>query len=219
MKQQLPLKTLLLAAACAAGFLASARADDSKIAVGEPAPVTANLSLLGLTHGTLTYSRINLDDTSVDADRYALEINQAVADGLDARLGYDYLSTGNFAAGAHMTQHTLVAGLRAFSTAYGWGRPYVEAGVGHAWNRFAGSRDNSLVWEVGAGAEFQVAPRATVTPYVKYQDLPGLAGAEGTWNFGVKGSYWVDSRWAVTAGIARDDNQNTTFTVGTNFRY
>lgn len=218
MKQNLTLKSLVLAATCALGLAASVQADDSVIAADQPAPVTANLSLLGLTHGTLTYSRINLDDTTVDADRYAFEINQALADGFDARFGYDYLRTGDF-AGAHVSQHTLVAGLRAFSTSYNWGRPYVEAGIGHVWSRFGGARDNSLLWQVGAGAEFQVASRATVTPYVKYVDLPDFDGSEGTWNFGVKGSYWIDQRWAVTAGIERDDEQNTAFTVGTNFRY
>lgn len=218
MKQNLTLKSFLLAATCALGLAASAQADDSVIAAAQPAPVTANLSLLGLTHGTLTYSRINLDDTSVDADRYAFEINQALADGFDALVSYDYLRTGDF-AGAHVSQHTLMAALRAFSTSYNWGRPYVEAGIGHVWSRFAGARDNSLLWQVGAGAEFQVAPRATVTPYVKYVDRPDLEGTDGNWNFGVKGSYWIDSRWAVTAGIERDDEQNTAFTVGTNFRY
>jgi hypothetical protein len=49
-------------------------------------------------------------------------------------------------------------------------------------------------------------------------DAPDLPG-DGAWNFGVKGSYWIDSSWAVTAGIERDDEQNSTFTVGTNFRY
>lgn len=218
MKQNPTLKSLVLAAACALALAASARADDSVIAPAEPAPVAANLSLLGLTHGTLTYSRVNFDDLPVDGDRFAFEVNQAVADGFDARLTYDYLRTGDF-AGGHLSQHTLVAGLRAFSSSFHWGRPYVEAGIGHAWNRFAGTRDNSLVWEFGGGAEFQVAPRATVTPYVKYRDLPDVAGSEGTWNFGVKGSYWVDARWAVTAGLERDDEQNMTFSVGTNFRY
>ena len=78
--------------------------------------------------------------------------------------------------------------------------------------------ENSVLWEVAAGAEFQVTSRATVTPYVQYVDAPDLA-AEGTWNFGVKGSYWIDRSWAVMAGFERDDEQNSAFTVGTNFRF
>ena len=108
--------------------------------------------------------------------------------------------------------------LRAFSTSYNWGKPYVEAGAGYAWVKYAGTKDNSFIWHVATGVEFQVKPRATVTPYVRYEDAPDLAGGD-TWNFGVKGSYWIDSSWAVTAGIERDDEQNTAFTIGTNFRF
>jgi tripartite-type tricarboxylate transporter receptor subunit TctC len=58
----------------------------------------------------------------------------------------------------------------------------------------------------------------TITPYVQFADAPDLAG-DGTWNFGVKGNYWVNSQWAVTAGVELDDDENVGFTVGTNFRF
>jgi hypothetical protein len=115
-------------------------------------------------------------------------------------------------------QHVLGAALRAFSTSYNWGKPFVEAGGGYAWIKYAGAKDNSFIWHVAVGAEFQMAPQATVTPYVRYEDAPDLAGGS-TWTAGVKGSYWIDTSWAVTAGIERDDEQNTAFTVGTNFRF
>lgn len=221
MKQNLSLKTLLLAAALASGLAATARADDS--VPGQAAPPAAaasaagDLSLLGQSYATLTYGYIDLDDTSVHADRYAFEVNQPLAYGLDGVFGYDYAQTGAI-AGSRLKQQTLTAGLRAFSAAWSWGKPFVEAGVGYAWNRFAGNDDDSFLWGFGAGVEFLVLPRASVTPYVQYADAPDLA-SEGTWNFGVRGSYWIDRNWAVTAGFARDDEQNSEFTVGTNFRF
>jgi len=63
-----------------------------------------------------------------------------------------------------------------------------------------------------------VAPAVTVTPYVEYADAPDLASS-GTWNFGAKANYWIDSQWAVSAGIAANDNHDTKYTVGTNFRF
>ena len=117
-----------------------------------------------------------------------------------------------------MNQNTLSGALRAFSTSYNWGKPYVEAGAGYTWVRASGAKDNSFVWETAAGVEFQVVPRATVTPFVQYTDAPDLAGGS-KWNFGAKASYWIDSQWAVTTGLARDNHQNTAFTVGTNFRF
>lgn len=210
------LKSLLAAATLALGFAAHARADDSAIAAS-PAPAGTNLSLLGQQFGTLTYSYINLDDTSVHADNYTFEINQPLSFGLDGVFAYDY-TRSEAIAGSRIKQHALTAALRAFSSSFNWGKPYVEAGVGHVWNRFAGSRDNSFLWEVGAGAELQVTSRTVVTPYVQYVDAPDLAG-DGVFNFGVKASYWVDSQWAVTAGFETDDEQNTAVTVGTNFRF
>ena len=217
MKQKNILNHLLVAAALALGLGPLTHADDSVLPGEKPAPVTGDMSLLGQSFATLTYSYINLDDTSVHGDSYSFEVNQPLSFGLDGVFSYDYTRSSPI-AGSRLSQHTLGAALRAFSTSYNWGKPYVEGGVGYAWSRFAGAKDNSFVWEVAAGAEFQVAPRATVTPYVQYVDAPDLPG-EGTWNFGVKGSYWIDASWAVTAGIERDDEQNTAFTVGTNFRF
>jgi hypothetical protein len=210
------LKSMLVAASLALGSAVLARADDSVIAAS-PAPADSTLSLLGQKFGTLTYSYINLDDTSVHADNYTFEINQPLSFGLDGVFAYDY-TRSEAVAGSRVRQHALTAALRAFSGGLNWGKPYVEAGVGHAWQRFGGVRDNSFLWEVGAGAELQVTSRAVVTPYVQYVDAPDLAG-DGAFNFGVKASYWVDSQWAVTAGFETDDEQNTAVTVGTNFRF
>lgn len=218
MKNSPTIKALMLATALALGLGATVRADDSPAAQpAADASAAGNLSLLGQTYGTLTYSYINLDETSTHADSYTFEVNQPLTFGIDGVFAYDFTQSGVI-AGSRVKQHTLSAALRAFSTSYNWGKPYVEAGVGYAWARYAGSRDNSFVWEVAAGAEFQLSPRATVTPYVQYVDAPDLAGS-GVWNFGVRGSYWIDSSWAVTAGFEVDDEQNNAFTVGTNFRF
>lgn len=207
------IKFLLLASALALG---SARAD-----VAPPSdptePVAGNVGLLGQVYGTLTYGYINLDDTSVHADNYRLAVNQPLAFGLDGLLSYDFTHTGDF-AGSPVRQHTFTGAFRAFSSSYNWGKPYVEAGVGFTTARYAGAGDDSYLWEIAGGIEFQVAPATTVTPYVQYEDAPDLPG-DGRWKFGVKANHWVNNTAAVTAGIERDDDQNTMFTVGTNFRF
>jgi hypothetical protein len=211
-------KTFVLATALALGLGVTARADvEQPAAKPAPAPTVANLSLLGQSYATLTYSYIDLEGTSTHADGYKFEVNEPLAFGLDGILSYDYDQSG-VVAGARTRQNVLGAALRAFSTSYNWGKPYVEVGGGYTWARAAGTKDNSFIWHAAVGAEFQVTPRATVTPYVRYEDAPDLAGGN-TWSGGVKGSYWIDSSWAVTAGLERNDNHNTAFTVGTNFRF
>jgi hypothetical protein len=210
------IKTILLASALALGLGVATRADDG-LPADRVAPATGNQGLLGQVYGTLTYSYINLDGTSAHADSYTFEVNQPLAFGLDGLLSYDYSQSGSI-LGSHVKTHTLGAALRAFSSSYNWGKPYVEAGGGFAWSSYAGTNDNSFVWEVAGGVEFQVRPTTTVTPYIQYVDAPDLAG-DGAWNFGVKASHWIDSQWAVTAGFEFDDESNTAFTVGTNFRF
>ncbi len=216
MKTRHSIKSLIMISALALSLGAKARADDMMPA-SKAAPAAGNLGLLGQVYGTLTYGYIDLDSSSIHGDNYSLSLNQPLAFGLDGILSYEFSETGDI-AGARGKRHTLAAALRAFSSSYNWGKPYLEAGGGYARVSTGGIDDNSLVWEVAGGIEFQVAPATTVTPYVQYMDAPELTG-DGAWNFGVKASHWVNSQWAVTAGLATDNNQNTTFTVGTNFRF
>jgi len=210
------IKSLFLASALALGLGVVARADDGTTAA-KVVPVAGSQGLLGQVYGTLTYDYIDLDGPATHADSYTLSSNQPLAFGLDGVLGYNFTQWGA-GSGARTNQNTLTGAIRAFSTSYNWGKPYVEAGAGYTWVRAAGAKDNSFVWEGAAGVELQVAPRATVTPFVQYTNAPDLAGGN-KWNFGVKANYWIDSQWSVTAGLARDNHQNTAFTLGTHFRY
>ncbi len=217
MKQNHILKNLLISAAAALSLATFARAD---VPLADQKPLESTTAvgqgLLGQQYASLTYSYIDLD-APVHADNFSFGFNQPLNAGLDAVFSYDWTQTGLF-AGDRLNQQSLTAGLRAFSNVFAWGKPYVEAGGGFAWQRGYGSSDNSFVWGVGVGAEFQLAPAVTVTPFIKYADAPDFAGS-GAVSYGVKANYWVDSQWSVTGGIDRDDDQNTSFTIGTNFRF
>lgn len=216
MNQSKHLKKFILSAAAALSLAAFARADVPLD--NEPLQSTTPVGqgLLGQQYASLTYSYVDLD-APTHADEYNFGFNQPLNAGLDGIFSYDYTRTGEI-AGNRASQHALLAGLRAFSNHYSWGKPYVEASAGFAWQKFAGAKDNSFVWGVGVGAEFQLAPAFTVTPTIGYADAPDLAGS-GTWTYGVKANYWIDSQWSVTGGISRDDDHNNAFTVGTNFRF
>src|SRR6478736_1646428 len=215
MKTNRSLHSLFLAAALAVGLGAlAARADTMP---PPPQPTTVSQGLLGQVYGTLTYSYVNLDASSGHGDDYQFALNQPLSFGFDGFLSYDYAEFG-LGGGFHSYQNIVMAGLRPFSTRFNWGKPYVEVGGGYAWASTAGIHDNSFVWEVATGVEFQVNSRTTVTPYVQYVDAPELPG-DGTWNFGAKGNFWVTPQWAVTAGVQIDDDSNAGFTVGTNFHF
>jgi hypothetical protein len=208
MKQNLMLKSLLLAAAF--GLAGAARAADGLSAA--TVPPSGTMGLLGQTYAGLTYSYIDLNNSSSHRDDYRFDYNQTLNPGLDGVLSYDFAQAGSD------RQQALVGALRSFCTNYTWGKPYVEAGAGYTWERFDGGKDNSLLWELAVGAEFQVAPAVTITPFVKYTGTPDLA-RRNEWDYGVKANYWVDSQWAVTVGLARTNHQDMAYTVGTNFRF
>ena len=209
MKQNIIIKSLL-AAAATLGFAAAASAQD-------PVPASGNMGLLGQTYAGLNYSYINLDDAPVNGQNFGFEYNQALNAGLDGVLTYDWTQSNLF-AGDRARQQTLGGALRAFSTSYSWGKPYVEGGVGYTWTKYAGTSENSIVWEAAVGSEFQLAPKVTLTPYIQYTDAPDLDNS-GTWNFGVKANYWVNSQWGVHGGIATTDDHDAIYTVGTHFRF
>lgn len=215
MKNNTSLKTLVLAASLALGLSAHAQTD--QVTTTQSPTSLGNQGLLGQSYATLSYSYLNSDDSPIDADNYHFEINHPFTDGFDAFLSYDFTQSEVF-AGDRAKQDVLGAGVRAFSPRYSWGKPYAEVGAGYAWNRFAGQDDNSWFWEVAVGVEFQVAARATVTPYVQYLDAPDIRNGD-QWNYGVKGNYWVGNNWSVLAGVERDDDQNMAYTIGTNFRF
>lgn len=218
MKQQSirKMKSFVLASIAALGAGLAAHADSTP--VDNPAAlVSGEQGLLGQSYATLAYGYTNLNNTSVDGHSYLFEVNRPLAFGFDGFLGYQYAETDSI-AGSEVRQNAVEAGLRAFTANYRWAKPYVEAGAGYAWTRWAGQKDNSFFWQVGIGAEFAVAPSTTVTPYVKYVDVPDIARGD-TWVGGAKGNLWLNSNWAITAGAEIDEDENTTFTIGTNFRF
>lgn len=214
MKNSNTLNSLLLTAAVALGLAAPARAQTT--VAPEPAPVTRSSGLLGQTYAGLSYAFVDLDDSGVDASRSTLSFNQAVRDGLDSTLDYEYARTDRI-LGSRLTQHSLLIGARAF-TNYNGIKPYAEAGIGWAWQKFAGASDNSFAWAASVGAEFELAPAFTVAPFVRYTDL-AKGSNNDAWEFGAKANYWLNEKWSVLGALSRDDDSNMSYRLGVNFRY
>ncbi|MBA4136823.1 MAG: hypothetical protein C0518_05855 [Opitutus sp.] len=215
MKNYISLKSFLLAAAASLGLATSAFAQTT-VPATELAPVTRASGLLGQNYASLSYGFVDLDDTGIDASSYTIAFNQAVRDGLDSMLEYDYTRSDRI-FGSRLTQHSLLLGARAY-TNYNGIKPYAEVGVGWVWQKFGGTSDNSFAWGVGVGAEFELASAFTVTPFVRYTDI--TEGSDnGAFEFGAKANYWLNEKFSVMGGVSRDDDSNMTYRVGVNYRY
>jgi hypothetical protein len=202
---------LAAATACGLALTAFAGGDEPNQPARASAPVTLTPGLLGESYAGLSYRYINLDGAASHADAYRVEFNESLKTGYDGQLSLDW-------ADAAASSWSVRTGLRAYCPELAWGKPYAEAGVGYIREKVAGVKDDSFLWSMAVGAEFRAATAVTVTPFVRYDGAPSL-NRGGRWDFGVKANYWVDRQWSVTVGIDRDDDRNTGFMVGTNFRY
>lgn len=216
MKQKITLKSLLLVGAVSLGLAASVRASEGPT-TASAAPSAPSLGLLGQTYAGLSYSYLHLDSSPVNADNYGFEYNQPLNTGFDAVFNYDWTQPG-LLAGDRAHEQNLSAALRAFSTSLTWGKPYIEAGVGYDWMKFAGAKDHSYNWIAGTGIEFQATKDLTITPFVRCTRATGYSDHDLV-VYGVKANYWVTKQLAVTAGIDRNDSQDMSYRIGMNVRF
>jgi opacity protein-like surface antigen len=220
MTANISLKTLILVAAAAAGLATSAAAQAANVAPPNPTASAAK-GLLGQTYGGVTFDYLSLKDGPPGVARgYSLTLNQAMNDGFDGTINYQLTRAEAF--GRHVTRNRLDLDLTAFSLgATSAGKPFITAGAGWEWDRGAARSENSFLYLVGAGLEYQVAPGATVTPYVNFARATSANRNET--GYGVKAAYQIDRRWSTFAKVQYNDitrePNHLRYSVGVNWHF
>jgi opacity protein-like surface antigen len=215
MKHVSSFKHIILAAAAALGLATTAFAQARNVAVPNPAEARPT-GLLGKEYLGLSYGFVDFDGIAVDGHQYSIEFNQGLREGLDAFLGYNHTRTDRIGP-SRLKGHDVFLGVRPFMHYQGV-KPFVEIGAGWTWVRGFGMDDDSFAWGAGVGAEIELVSSLTLTPFVRYTDAIDFAGS-GTWNYGAEANYWFTPRFALKGGVALDDDQNTVWNVGVNFRF
>jgi len=216
MTKKITIRTLLLAAAAASGL---ATAGFAQTAGSAPtAGADAGKGLLGQSYVGLDYSYTVLHSSPVpNIQGLSFEYNQPLNTGFDLNLGMaDAWSSRYF--GTRARQRSIDATAVAFMPDLTWGRPFIGVGAGWTWTKVSDVRDNSFVYNLETGVEFQVTKDLSLTPVVSYTD-PTSLHVDNKWGYGVKAHYWITSQWGVSAGIGRDNMVDTTYSVGTTFRF
>jgi len=218
MTQKSNLKLVLLAAA-ALSLAATAPAQSTGAAPPAPAsgPGTGT-GLLGQTYTSLGYGYTDLAGTAVNQQSLRFEYNQPLNTGFDLKLGYTGARTSLFAGTARNSQQAFDANAVAFIPETNWGRPYFSVGAGWIWTKTAGARDNSFLYRLETGVEYQVTSALALTPWVAYVDAPSIP-VNNRWNYGVKANYWLTHSWGLSAGLGRDNKTDMTYSAGVNFRF
>lgn len=180
-----------------------------------PAPTSGNQGLLGTTYagGEFGYTH-HIESSPNVLRRYGFVYNQPLPEGVDFNFNYDYL-TGS-AAGSRAYAQTVAIGLTGYIP-QSWGKPFLNGDVGWIFQKANGFKDDSFVYKLKAGVEFQVLPPLVLIPYVAYTEAPHL-GDRG-WTYGAKGVYRLNRQWSTALGAEIDEAHNLEYTVGVNFHY
>ena len=215
MKQNINLKSLMVATALALGATA-ASAQNANIAVPTPGE-SSGAGLLGSRYTEVTYNYVDLSGSD-HADGVSLVFNQPLRAGLDLTADYRWAKADFDVFDAKVQD--LDVGLKAY-TNLAWGRPFVAAGLGWEWAKANGFRDDSFTYEVGVGAEFQVAPAWVITPFVNFVRATGFNTSEV--EIGTKATYRLNREWSLTAQaqyeIVRHDDNSTEYSIGAIYHF
>lgn len=214
MNQKTTLKTIAGIAAVSLGLAVSAMAQTATST--DTTPVSRGDSMLGQNYAGVAYDFTHVHDSALDNfNGFSFRYNQALSAGFDFTAGYAW-GRSNEVAGVRAHQQEATLGVTIFSD-YNGVRPYLEPGLGWAWAKVGGAKDDSFLYYVGAGVEFQVTQPWTVTPYVQFVDATEWAG--NTWNFGVKSAYRLTRDWSATVDVSIDDDRNTGFALGAAYHF
>lgn len=212
------LKTFILTAAATLGVAASAFAQDPMKSPPNPAAPTAQ-GLLGSTYAGLAWNYYKLNDGPPSVARGATAyFNQSLADNLDLGVGYDWMRTR--AAGFSTTEQKLGLSMTSFVKT-DWGKPFLTAGLDHAWRNSGLGKHGS--WGLGAetGVEFQATPVWSVAPFVGWDRETSFN--RNDLRYGVRTNYRITKEWSVTAAAqwldVKREVDRAAFSLGVNFHF
>jgi hypothetical protein len=146
--------------------------------------------------------------------------------GADANFTYDYLdgSAGGF--NDHREEAQL--GLTGFMLE-NWGKPFITADAGYAWQRAANVGRKSFAYSGIAGVEFQVLRDLALSPFLEYQAEPHLANHEvpvanfenHLFDYGVKATYRITRNWkaSLSADLDQHSARDWGLRAGVSYRF
>lgn len=218
MKQNTKITSLIFAAAISLGATLTASAQSANVAVPNPADTSAS-GLLGSRYTSATYNYLDLTGPGPkDANGFAVAFNAPVNSFLDLTANYDW-ARANY-AGMRFTQQDLSLSATVYSRLE-WGKPFAMVDAGWQWGKGGGISDDSFVYKVGVGVEFQASPALAVTPYVNFVRATGFNDSEV--DFGVKAAYRVTKDWSIIAkaqyDAIRHDKDVAEYSIGAAYHF
>ncbi len=172
-----------------------------------PAVAEAAFGLVGDNYTELDFGYQKQREEPDILRDYGLIINKSLLRegmwGTDGNLSYDYLA--GYAGGLQDRRDEAQAGLTEY-VLEGWGKPFVTADGGYAWERAGNVSKRSFAYTLTGGVEFSVLQNFALTPFAEYQAEPSLTNGDlplahmpdHLWTYGVKATYWLSREWSAS---------------------
>jgi hypothetical protein len=227
--------TAALSAALPLATLAQTTADSQGNPTGAvvateatPASIVPSYGLLGDAYSEVDFGYLKNSGSPETLHDYGFVSNANMERqddwGIDGDFKYDYMTGG--ALGFHDYRNVAQFGVTGFLT-QSWGRPFLSADAGWAWQRAAGSARNSFEYMPSAGVELQVLRRLVVTPDIQYQAEPRLRNDLSSvadfpnhlWEYGVKTTYRFTSELSASVGLDLDQYSEKDLGYGAGLTY
>jgi hypothetical protein len=201
------LSVLMLGAAISASAQSEPAMDTAPVAIDHgPGLIGSNYTELGFGYENKNGLPGNLRD-------YDFTSNAAVYRegiwGADANFKYEFTDAGG--GGFSDRRDEALFGLTGFMT-QSWGKPFITADAGYAWQRAGGVSGRSFAYQLTGGVEFEVLRNLALAPFLEYDTEPRLHNSvpavanfqDHVVEYGVRATYRLTRNWSLTAGASVD---------------
>jgi len=217
----------------ALGLVISASAQavqTSPAAPPDPAAVDSGPGLVGTNYAELGFGYQRQEGSPSGLHDFGFLSNANVYRdgqlGADVNFAYDYLEGA--ANGYSDRRAEAQFGLTGFLLET-WGRPFLTADAGMAWERAADASRKSIAYTGIGGIEFQVLRNLALAPFIEYQAEPHLYNHGLPWanfpdhllDYGVKATYRITQSWNVslTADLDQHSASDWGLRAGLSYRF
>jgi hypothetical protein len=210
------IKQTSLLSALVFGLAVSASAQSVQNSAGaqpDPAAADPGPGLIGINYSELSFGYQREEAMPRDLRDYEFVTNEnlfkSATLGVDGNLTYDYLNGGGDGFIDHRDEAQL--GLTGFLMET-WGKPFVTADAGMAWQDAGGVARKSFAYSLTGGVEFQVLRNLALTPFLEYEaephlynhELPAANFPDHLVDYGVKATYRLTRQWSASLGADLD---------------
>lgn len=223
-------KQTCLAAVTAIGLAISAHGQSVQSAPSDAVAADPGPGLVGNNYAELSFGYQRQEGAPSTLRDYGFVSNGNVykngSMGADANFSYDFLEGS--ASGFYDHRQEAELGLTGFLMET-WGKPFLTADAGMAWERAAGASRKGFAYSGTGGVEFEVMRNLALAPFAEYQADPHLYNHGLPWanfedhllDYGVKATVRVTEQWhaSVTADLDQHSDRDWGLKGGVSYRF